>query len=106
LAVHPYPKRIAEQLKSNTVKNDDVPSTVSFDRSIAHGLEFRERSFRPVSLKHVKSDNKKVDSNHLKSNAATPSSSTHINQTAIICTEAEEQLFSLLTSNIHAIQYR
>jgi hypothetical protein len=106
LAVHPYPKRIAEQLKSNTVKKDDVPSTVSFDRSIAHGLEFRERSFRPVSLKHVKSDNKKVDSNHLKSNAATPSSSTHINQTAIICTEAEEQLFSLLTSNIHAIQYR
>jgi hypothetical protein len=49
-----------EQLKSTTVKKDGVPSTVYFDRSIAHGLEFRERSFRPVSLKHVKNDNKKL----------------------------------------------
>jgi hypothetical protein len=105
-AVHPYPKKIPEQLESNTVKKDDVPSTVNFDRSIAHGLEFRERSFKPVSLKHVKSNNKKVDSNHLKSNVARPSSSFHINQTAIICTKAEEELFNMLTTNVHAIQYR
>jgi hypothetical protein len=88
------------------VKKDDVPSNVNFDRSIAHGLEFRERSFKPVSLKNVKSDNKKVDSNHFKTSAARPSTSSHINQTVIICTEAEDELFNMLTTNVHAIQYR
>jgi hypothetical protein len=65
----------------------------------------KEASHMDLSLKLVKSDNKRIDTNHFKTNAARPSTSSKINQTTIICTKAKDELFNMLTNNVHGIQY-
>jgi hypothetical protein len=65
----------------------------------------KEASHMDLSLKLVKSDNKRIDTNHFKTNAARPSTSSKINQTTIICTKSKDELFNMLTTNVHGIQY-
>jgi hypothetical protein len=84
----------------------------------SHGLSFNERSFRPVSLKHVITDNSETPSDmfveehnkHLCENqfktANQIQTNMNLKQHSIEATEVENELFNLITTNIINNRYR
>jgi hypothetical protein len=84
----------------------------------SHGLSFNGRSFRPVSLKHVITDNSETPSDmfveehnkHLCENqfktANQIQTNMNLKQHSIEATEVEDELFNLITTNIINNRYR
>jgi hypothetical protein len=126
--------RTASPLSCQRENTDDVlagSTSVNFTRN-THGLSFKEREFRPQSLKHVESDNaytsqdvyfdaapsseniKGTSSGHhsiflnMSNNVSFQPASTVLNsdKQIVFSTALEDELFNLLTSNIKNIVFR